>query len=142
MPRLTQALRFSKARTKKYPYFGSSICGLFDFTRSVLSTNFWLGARSTSVLKVSYPGRLMEILRWPGVPFDSFAALSPSGQAPSVPLGDFESWLLRSSRDPTREGHDPSTSLRAGFTVVPEGARKIPALAAEVAPISASNLRG
>jgi hypothetical protein len=27
----------------RVPYFGSSICGFPDFTKSVLSTNFWLG---------------------------------------------------------------------------------------------------
>jgi hypothetical protein len=45
---------------------GSGIWGVPDFTSSVLISNFCLGARSTSVLKVWYSGRLMVILRWPG----------------------------------------------------------------------------
>src|SRR3954470_14714367 len=48
-------------------YFsGSDIWVASDFSRSVLISNFCWGARSTSVEKVWYPGKLMAILRWPG----------------------------------------------------------------------------
>src|SRR5947207_8476576 len=76
------------------PNFGFCIAGLPDFVRSVLSTNFWLGARSISVLKVLYPGRVMEKFAIAGGQQSGFCPCRQTRRCGRRPQTNHDGWPL------------------------------------------------